>query len=309
MKLIRHLKNKDLFSGGSAVTIGNFDGIHRGHVELLNKLIATAQQQNIPSVVVIFEPQPREVLYPSQAPARLTPLREKLHLLAQLPIDYVVCLRFDKALASLTATEFVEKILVRSLHAKYVLVGDDFCFGKQRQGNLTLLQELGKQFQFTTASMPTIEDNGTRVSSTLIRTALTQGDLKTAENALGRPYTVSGRVRRGAGRGKQWGFPTANLSVPPSGLPLSGVFVVRVHGLNLFQHPAVANIGTRPTVDGTRTVLEVLLLDFDGDLYGQHLEIEFLQKLRDEKKFDNMDLLLQQIGKDVETARTYFSQI
>lgn len=306
MHLIRHLTNSQLFSAGSVVTIGNFDGVHLGHVTLLKRLMAVAKQHNLPSVVVIFEPQPREVFHPTQAPIRLTPLREKIRLLAALSIDYVVCLRFTPALAALTAEEFVAQILVQQLQARHILIGDDFHFGKQRQGDIQLLTTLSKQYHFSVESIATIEVNGTRISSTFVRDALRHGDVVSAKNALGRYYHISGRVQRGEGKGRRWGFPTANLAVPAAGLPLSGVFVVYVSTRHLRRHPAVANIGTRPTVDGTRMVLEVLLLDFTDDLYGQRLEVEFLHKLRDEQKFASLDLLLQQIKQDVAAARLYF---
>ena len=178
---------------------------------------------------------------------------------------------------------------------------------KKRQGDFTLLQQLGVEYHFSVSAMQSVLANNERISSTAIRQALLSGDLAAAEQALGHPYTFSGRVRRGAGRGRQWGFPTANIAVPLYGLPLSGVFVVRINNHLLQNHPAVANIGTRPTVDGTRTVLEVLLLDFDGDLYGQRLEIVFLKKLRDEIKFANVELLLEQIAKDVKQGKAFFS--
>ena len=303
MKLLRHSYS---LSQGCVATIGSFDGIHRGHAALLQLLVVEAKQRHLPSVVILFEPQPREFFAPEQAPVRLTSLREKLRLLKKFDIDYVVCLRFNSKLAQLQATDFVLEILVKQLQVKYILIGDDFRFGKQRLGDFTLLQTMGAQYNFTVASMHTLQEDNERISSTMIRESLVQGDLAKAQRALGHPFHLSGRVRRGAGRGRQWGFPTANVAVPRYGLPLSGVFVVRVNSNQLKSHPAVANIGTRPTVDGTRTVLEVLLLDFNDDLYGQRLEIEFLQKLRDEKKFDTVELLLAQIAKDVEEGKEFF---
>lgn len=307
MQLIRHFFPSIFAEKGSIATIGNFDGVHKGHVALLEQLAAEAKMRGLPSVVILFEPHPREFLTPEKAPARLTLFREKIQRLKELPIDYVLCLRFNKKLSNLTATDFVKNILVKGLHVKYILIGDDFRFGKQRQGDVALLNHLGKEYDYAVEVFPTFVEHNERVSSTAVREALVKGDLKSAEQLLGRPYTISGHVKRGAGRGRDFGFPTANITVPKQGLPLSGVFVVRVNSETLKEHPAVANIGIRPTVDGTRTVLEALLLDFEGDLYGQHLDIKFLHKLRDEKKFDNIELLKAQIKKDVTAAQQYFS--
>lgn len=306
MQLIRHSFPPAFAQHGCVATIGNFDGVHRGHLALLEGLVSEAKARGIPSVVILFEPHPREFLAPDKAPARLTLFREKIQRLKELSLDYVVCLRFNKMLANLSAEDFVKQILVQGLHVKHILIGDDFRFGKQRQGDIALLNKLAKENDFTVEVLPTFFENSERVSSTLIRESLFKGDLKTAETLLGRPYTLSGHVKRGAGRGREFGFPTANIAVPKQGLPLNGVFVVRVNSEVLEDHPAVANIGIRPTVDGTRTVLEVLLLDFEGDLYGHHLTIEFLEKLRDEIKFDNIELLKDQIKKDVEAARHYY---
>jgi len=304
MRLLRHIP---VFPHGCAVTIGNFDGVHRGHAALLQKLAADAKKLNLPVVVVIFEPQPREFLSPAQAPVRLTSLQDKLQLLKQQPIDYVLCLRFNQVLANYTAEDFVRLILVEKLRMKYILIGDDFRFGKQRQGDFFLLQTMGQALGFTATAMHTVQEGDQRISSTTIRDVLAQGDLTKAVHRLGHPYFVSGKVRRGAGRGKQWGFPTANIRVPARGLPIHGVFTVLVSNHQLHRHPAVANIGTRPTVDGTQTVLEVLLLDFDGDLYGQRLHIEFLRKLRDEQRFTTPEQLIAQIHQDVLTARQFFA--
>jgi riboflavin kinase/FMN adenylyltransferase len=306
MQLLRHLNHVPFFPTGCAVTIGNFDGVHRGHATVLAKLAAEAKKLNLPTVVVIFEPQPREVLAPEQAPVRLTSFHDKLQLLQQQPIDYVLCLRFDQALANHSAEDFIQKILVQKLNAKYILIGDDFRFGKQRKGDFHLLQKLGAELGFVATAMHTVHENNQRISSTSIREVLAAGDLSEASYMLEHPYFITGKVRRGAGRGKQWGFPTANLRVPAKGLPVSGVFTVLVSNHQLQNHPAVANVGTRPTVDGTQTVLEVLLLDFDGDLYGKRLRVEFLHKLREEQRFVSPELLIAQIQKDVVEAQKFF---
>ncbi len=307
MQLIRHSFPSIFAETGCIATIGNFDGVHKGHAALLEQLVAEAKMRGVPSVLILFEPHPREFLTPKKAPARLTLFREKIQRLKQLPIDYILCLRFNQKLANLTAEEFIQKILVDGLHVKHILIGDDFRFGKQRQGDLALLNNLGKEYHYTVEVFPTFFEHHERVSSTAVREALSKGDLKTAEQLLGRVYTISGHVKQGAGRGREWGFPTANIAVAKQGLPLSGVFCVRVSSETLNDHPGVANVGIRPTVDGTRTVLEVLLLDFEGDLYGQHLDVKFLHKLRDEEKFESIELLKDQIKKDVTAAQQYFS--
>lgn len=306
MQLIRHSFPPIFTQHGCVATIGNFDGVHRGHLALLERLVSEAKARGIPSVVILFEPHPREFLASEKAPARLTLFREKIQRLKQLPIDYILCLRFNQKLANLTAEEFIQKILVNGLHVKHILIGDDFRFGQQRQGDVTLLTSLGEKYGYTLEVFPTFFEHNERVSSTAVREALSKGDLKTAEQLLGRVYTISGHVKRGAGRGHEFGFPTANIAVSKQGLPLSGVFCVRVSSETLNDHPAVANVGIRPTVDGTRTVIEVLLLDFEGNLYGQHLDVKFLHKLRDEKKFDNVELLKAQIKKDVTAAQHYY---
>jgi riboflavin kinase / FMN adenylyltransferase len=300
VKLVRYPNS--IPKDGCVATIGNFDGVHRGHLALLEQLVKEARSRGLPSVVILFEPQPREFFDPAGAPARLTPFREKIQLLKQLPIDYLICLHFNAKWAEMSAESFIQSVLIEALHVKHLILGEDFHFGKNRKGNAELLKKY-----FSVEVFPPVNENGERISSTAIRHSLAAGNLGSAEKGLGRSYAIAGRVKRGAGRGREWGFPTANIAVPKKGLPLSGVFFVHVNGERLKHHPGVANIGIRPTVDGSYTVLEVLLLDFDGNLYDQHLEVQFLHKLRDEIKFDNIEALKDQIKADVLAAKHFFN--
>lgn len=308
MKIIRHPDHLPYFTEGCAVTIGNFDGVHRGHAYLLKELATQATKRKLPVVVVTFEPQPREVLSPEQAPPRLASFHDKCVLLEQQPVDYLLCLPFNAEMAAMSAEAFVQSILIDKLNTKYLLIGDDFRFGSKRQGDFELLKKMGQENNFIVNSLNDLQENNMRISSTVIREALQRADLDYAQQLLGHPYFITGHVQRGAGLGRQWGFPTANIAIPPSGLPLNGVFTVSVSGNDFINHPGVANVGIRPTVDGTRMLLEVLLLDFTGDLYGESLRIEFLHKLRDEKRFTSTDLLIKQIEQDVIAARRWFNQ-
>jgi riboflavin kinase/FMN adenylyltransferase len=285
------------------VGIGNFDGVHRGHQEIIRLVLEQAMLDNLPAWIITFEPQPKEYFSSATAPARLTTLREKSYAMQRYGVEQVICLQFNAALANLTPTEFVEKCLVNHLNPAYIVVGEDFHFGKQRAGNVALLKELGIRYQFDVLAVSTLTDNQQRVSSTRVREALAAGDLNLTAQLLGRPYTICGRVMRGDARGRELGFPTANIYLGKRILPVSGVFAVRVFGLQ--NHPlyGVANAGTRPTVDGTKRSFEVHLFDFDQEIYGQHLEIELVQQLRGEKRFDTLELLIEQIGRDVREAK------
>jgi len=291
----------------SVVTIGNFDGVHGGHQIILQEVINEARSLNVAAGVITFEPHPAEFFRPERAAARLTPLREKYKVLKEMGLDFVVVLPFNQTLAMKTAREFVETILIKRLAVKSVWIGDDFHFGRNREGDFTLLNELAKMGGFTVNHIATIEQNNQRISSTRLRELLKQGDMDTASQLLGRYYILSGRVQQGAQRGQQLGFPTANIRLLPQRALLSGVFAVQA------TSPAfsgikrgVANIGTRPTVDGLTRLLEVHLFDFDASIYGQRLDVEFVAKLRDEKKFDSLDELKAQIQRDVEKAKGIF---
>ena len=293
MQLIRYLNNKLL--DGCVASIGNYDGMHLGHQEILAKLTAQASKMKLPSLVIIFEPQPMEFFLQERTNPRLMTLREKLVFFKNYNIDYVLCLKFNAQLASLTAQEFIQNILVNKLNTQYIIIGDDFSFGCNRTGGFELLQEYIK-----TEKIATVHIDNTKVSSTHIRQALAIGDLKTAEKLLGRPYSMSGKVAYGDKLGHKLGFPTANIYLHHKVLSIAGVFIVKVQ-----EMIGIANVGTRPTIDGSRNVLEVHLLDFDKDIYGQRIQVEFIEKIRDEIKFDSLNLLKQQIAKDVEKARQY----
>ncbi|MGI8739802.1 MAG: bifunctional riboflavin kinase/FAD synthetase [Gammaproteobacteria bacterium] len=308
MELIRGLYNLRAAPGGCVATIGNFDGVHLGHQAVLTKLAARAADGQLPSVTIIFEPLPREFLHPPSAPARLTRLREKLMVLREHGIDSVLCLRFDAALAAMTATEFIDRILIQGLGIRYLVLGDDFHFGKNREGNFDTLRAAGSAYGFEVASMPTFQVEGERVSSTRIRQALKRGDMRTAEALLGRHYCLCGRVRRGDALGRTLGFPTANLALGWPLPPVHGIYAVDVFGLEREPLPGAASIGSRPAVNGTEYRLEVYLLDFNEDIYGRHLRVELLRKIRDEAHFDSLDALKTQIASDVAATRQFFNR-
>lgn len=289
---------------GCVATIGNFDGVHRGHQALLNRLRQMACQMNLPMVVILFEPQPGEYFSREKAPVRLYRLREKINALQQCGVDYVYCLKFNKQLANMSPEAFTESIVFSSVNAKYLLLGDDFKFGRNRTGDLALLRELGLKRDFSVETYPDYCLDTKRVSSTQIRQALQLGQLELAAELLGRPYSLSGRVMHGQGLGRQLGFPTANMSVHRRALPINGVFCVQVKRQSTLIS-GVANIGTRPTINGRQLVLEIHLFDFNESLYGERLEVFFLRKLRDEMKFSSLDALTTQIQADITAAREY----
>jgi len=288
----------------NAITIGNFDGVHLGHQAMLARLTARAAAVGGLPTVLTFEPHPREVFAPDAAPTRLTSLREKLEILRRLGVAHVHVCRFSREFAALSPEDFVRRILVDGLKARYVLVGDDFRFGAKRAGDFDGLLVYGDKYGFKAEAMHTVEAAGQRASSTAVREALAAGDMAGAAQLLGRPYSISGRVVGGEQLGRKIGFPTANILLKHNRPPLKGVFAVRVQGLSQPDWPGVANLGTRPSVhpNGNPT-LEVHLFDLDRNLYGQHLRVEFLHKLRDEAKFPNFDALMAQIGKDAALAR------
>jgi riboflavin kinase/FMN adenylyltransferase len=288
----------------NAVTIGNFDGIHQGHQAMLARLTARAASVGGAPTVLTFEPHPREVFTPADAPTRLTSLREKLEILRSLGVAHVHVCRFTRAFAALTAEDFVRRILVDGLKARYVLVGDDFRFGARRAGDFALLQRMGEEYGFQAEELHTVEAAGQRASSTAVRDALAAGDMAAAAQLLGRPYSISGRVVGGDQLGRRIGYPTANIQLKHNRPPVKGIFAVHVQGLGKTDWPGVASLGTRPTVhpDGKPT-LEVHLFNFDRSIYRQHLRVEFLHKLRDEAKFPNLETLIAQIDMDAKQAR------
>ena len=307
MQLIRGLINLTPATSGCVATIGTFDGLHLGHRDVFTMLLKKACSVGLPAVVILFEPQPQEFFLKDKAPARLTRFAQKFSLLREMGLDRLLCVRFNQALASLSPETFIQRILVDGLQVQHLVVGDDFRFGKQRAGNFHLLETSGKQLGFTVERMATFDFDSERVSSSRVRSALSVGDCTLAAKLLGRPYWICGKVAHGQERGRTIGFPTANLPLHRWNCPVSGVFAVRMKGAGDVSIAGVANVGNRPTVDGTRKVLEVHLFDFAGDLYGRKVEVEFLMKIRDEKKFASFDELKQQIAADVVTARNYFA--
>ncbi|MGB5178567.1 MAG: bifunctional riboflavin kinase/FAD synthetase [Gammaproteobacteria bacterium] len=306
MELVRGLHNLRPGHRGCVATIGSFDGIHLGHQAVLAQLAAQGRERRLPVTLITFEPQPREYFAPQSAPPRLTRFREKLEVLRHCEVDRVVCLRFNSYLAGLTADEFIQRILLDGLAVKYLVVGDDFRFGRDRAGNHAMLEQAGKTHGFPVATTPTYNVGEQRVSSTRIRSALREGDLHTAAALLGRPFWMSGRVAHGDKRGRTIGFPTANIFLHRNAVPVDGVFAVEMRGLDNTPIAGVANVGTRPTVGGTRALLEVHLFDFDRDIYGRHVQVSFLKKLRAEYKFESFQHLKEQIQRDAAQAREFF---
>ncbi|ANS84555.1 bifunctional riboflavin kinase/FAD synthetase [Vibrio scophthalmi] len=308
MELIRGIHNIQPHHQGCVLTIGNFDGVHLGHQAVLEQVSLQAKALDLPSMVMTFEPQPLELFAKDKAPARLTRLRDKFVQLNKLDIDRLLCVSFNTYFASLTADEFITDLLVKRLGVKFLVIGDDFCFGRGRKGDFAMLQQAGKRYGFEVVSTQSFCLQQLRVSSTAIRNALAQDDLPAAAQMLGRDYSISGRVSHGRKLGRTIGFPTANIPLKRCVSPVSGVYVVQALGLGEQAIGGVANIGQRPTVNGVRQQLEVHLFDFQANLYGKQLEIVLLQKLRDEHKFESFDALKQQIELDAEAARVWLRQ-
>ncbi|CAA0109478.1 Riboflavin biosynthesis protein RibF [Zhongshania aliphaticivorans] len=307
MELIRGFQHFRSRHSGCVATIGAFDGVHLGHQAVLRQLIAKGREMGLPSTVVIFEPLPREFFSPDEAPARLMSFREKFIALRDLGIDRVMRIQFTPAFREMTANDFIHKLFVEGLGAKYIVVGDDLRFGRNRSGDFDLLRKVGQVAGFEVVDTATLEVTQERVSSTRIREVLGEADFALAERLLGRPYSISGRVIVGQQLGRTIGTPTANVELHRLRSPLSGVFAVEVYGADNVMRPGVANVGVRPTVgDLSKAILEVHLLDFKQDIYGRKIKVVFRKKLRNEHKFDGLDALKAQITRDVEQARRYF---
>ena len=309
MRLLRGIHHFSVFDKGVVATIGNFDGVHLGHQNLIKTLRAKANALNLPLVLILFEPQPREYFQKEQAPARLSGLREKLDVLRRCQDDYVYCIKFDEVFAQTTATEFARNYLFSTLNIKHLLVGEDFRFGKNREGDVKLLLRLSAEYACNVHVYSDFCINEDRISSTKIRMALGAGDLETAAKYLGRTYSICGRVVHGAQRGRQWGIPTANIGLRRLSVPLQGVYAVKVRLASQQAVYGVANIGRRPTVDGTKCVLEVHLFDFEQSIYGELVQVFFLHKLRDEVKFTSVDALIEQIRDDIDVAKTFVNNL
>ena len=304
MRVIRGLPSSA--DGPVALTIGNFDGVHRGHQAMLSRLIEAAEDLALPSAVLTFDPHPREFFAPGTAPPPVSSLRSKLEAFAEHGVVRTFVARFDQRLASLTPEAFIEDVLVRRLGVRWVLVGEDFRFGKGRAGDIATLRAAAKTF--SVEAMRTVSVDNERASSTAVRHALASGDLARATAMLGRPFTIAGRVAHGAKLGRTLGFPTANIRLKHMP-PVSGVFAVRVHGVDDVPLRGVASVGVRPTIaDKGDPLLEVFIFDFDRDIYGRRVEVEFLHRLRDEERLPDLDTLKRRIRGDVDDAKAYFAR-
>jgi len=302
MELIRDLLAIKQRTSGCVATIGNFDGLHLGHQRILKQLAQQAQQYQLPTVVISFEPLPTEYFSAHQS-QRIYPFRDKVRCLEQLGVDYFLCLRFDHALANMPPAEFIQQILLQHAKVRHLVVGDDFCFGKARQGNYQLLKSMGQSQQMQVSKSQTHSDATGRISSTRIRQSLAQGDISATNALLGRAYSLSGRVRHGDKMGRTINFPTMNLRLQDNIAATNGVYAVTVKGLGTQQRLGVANLGSRPTVGGKETRLEVHVFDFEQSVYGQYIEVELKTFIRPEQRFENFQALTAQIKKDATTAR------
>ena len=308
MQLVRGIHNIQPEDFGCVLTIGNFDGVHKGHQRVISALVAKAKSLNCVAAVLVFEPQPQELFAPDKAPARLCRLRDKYSLLAELGVQRLICVNFTHKFANQSAAQFIENLLVEKLGIKHLIVGDDFHFGKNRVGDFAMLLEAGKTFGFDVTDTASCKMANCRVSSTAIREALEQDNLAAVENMLGRPYSIIGKVFHGDKRGRELGFPTANVLLKRRNSPLNGVFAVKVKTINgIFN--GVANIGARPTINGVRQQLEVHIFNFNDNIYGQCIEVVIKKKLRQVMKFESLTALTAQIKLDSEQAKQVLNSI
>ncbi len=308
MEFIRGLHNIRPEHRGCAITIGNFDGVHLGHRALIAQVAERARVLRVPSLVMLFEPQPQEYFRPDVSPPRLMRLREKLVALAGLPVDRVLCVRFNAEVAALTPDAFIAQILTARLGVRYLAVGEDFRFGHARKGDIETLRRAGGRYGFEVSAAATFEVDGERVSSTRVRAALAAGNMELTKKLLGRPYWMCGKVAHGDKIGRGIGVPTANIALQRHRAPVDGIFVVEVV-ISGERLPAVASVGTRPTVGGSTPLLEVHVLDFDRNVYGAHVQVDFLHRLREERRFDSLEQMRDQIARDIEAARQYFNAL
>lgn len=305
MLLIRTTENAhfELLARGSVTTIGVFDGLHLGHQKLLDYVIAEAGTSGLPTVVMSFEPTPREYFSPQNPPARLMRFGEKFQALEDYGVDVFYCPNFDEEIRSASPESFIQEILVETLNVRHLVVGDDFRFANNRSGNIEHLRRAATEHNFEMHHIPGVDCDGERVSSTAVRRALSSGNLGRASTLLGRQYRMSGKVIEGNHLGRKLGFPTANINPDRRQVALMGIFAARVMGLENEPLDGVASLGTRPTVDGTKLLLEVHIFDFDEDIYGRHIHVDFVEKLRDEVKFADLDALVEQMHLDAAEAR------
>lgn len=309
MKLIRSINSKLIPNSGCVLTIGKFDAVHIGHQKILQQLVRVGKKMDLPAVVMTFSPNPEEYFRNKDAPPRLTTIGSQYFALRAQGISLMLALPFNKMLAQTSADDFIQSYLIERLKAKYISIGDDFKFGKGRQGDYALLKLAGIEHGFEVGRFETINVGDSRVSSTRVCASLNAGQFDEVEALLGRKFAMMGRVIHGEKRGREWGFPTANIAIKRK-IPMTGVFAVTVRGLNdngdnqnRAQIKGVANLGRRPTVDGIKTLLEVHLFDFNEQIYGNRICVEFVEKIRDEKKFASFDALKSQIFKDCERAK------
>jgi len=307
MELIRGVHNLRPEHRGCVATIGNYDGLHLGHREVLKQLVQQARADRLPSLVMSFEPTPMEFFLRDRAPARLSTFREKVEQLSRLEVDRFFCVHFDWELAEMSPEQFVRSLLVDGIGVRHLVVGDDFRFGRDRSGDFDTLLAAGRTYEFDVVDTPSYSVDGLRVSSTVVRESLARGNLVMAEKMLGHRYAMSGRVIRGDQLGRKLGYPTANISVGRRRPPLTGVYAVRVLGLGAARN-AVASLGTRPTVDGKEMRLEVHIFDFDEDIYGRRIQVEFVSRLRNEQRFESVEVMTRQLHKDAAAAREILAQ-
>jgi riboflavin kinase/FMN adenylyltransferase len=309
MQLIRGLSHLEPFKNGCVLSIGNFDGLHLGHRAVIRKLVERGKVLGLPVVIMFFEPQPLEYFLGDNAPSRLMRLREKVIEMAKLPVDNLLIVRFNQNFANRDAEQFIEHILIKTLNVKHLVIGDDFHFGKARRGNFAMLKEKGRLNGFTVEDTGSFQLGGLRISSTLIRDALVAGDLKRAEKLLGHCYSVCGRIAHGDKLGRTIGYPTANIRMHRKNTPVNGVFAVTMTGIDGLEFEGVANVGTRPTLDGgSKVILETYLFDFNKEIYGRYVEVHFHQKIRDESRFHSLEELKAQIVKDVAETKKIFAE-
>jgi riboflavin kinase/FMN adenylyltransferase len=306
VRLVRHLGDlpyPDL-DAGSVVTIGAYDGLHLGHQQLLERVLHVAGDKGLTTVVMSFEPTPKEFFGGTSPPARLMRFREKFDSLEARGIDLFYCPRFAAPMRDIAAADFIRRILVHGLNARHLVVGDDFHFARRREGTIEHLNAVAGVLDYDVEQVPSVVVNGVRVSSTAIRDALARGDMKTAAKLLGRPYRMSGKIVKGDRVGRTLGYPTANVDLRRRQSAVMGIFAVRVHGLEGGPHDAVASVGSRPTFAGTKPILEVHLFDFDADIYGKYIHVDFIAWLRDQEKFDMVEDLVAQMDVDADNARS-----
>lgn len=307
MKNIRGLQEIPSSMRATAITIGSYDGLHLGHQKIIQQLVTQAREQQLASVVISFDPYPKEFFLGERVP-RLMSWREKFLALSQLGVDYFLTIKFDHDFAQLAAEDFVQQILVDKLHAKQIIVGDDFRFGRGRQGDYHLLERLGKQLDFQVQHATTYEYLNERISSTRVRYTLQAGSMEVAKDLLGHYYYLHGTVAHGDKLGRELGFPTANINLQRRLVPLHGIYVVRVTGIDSKIYYGAANVGNRPAVDGTRVLCEVFIFDFNQQIYGQCIKVEFIHKIRDEKNYDSLAELKQAIAQDVMAAKDFLKE-